>query len=206
MRTFLALTLLFAAPLHAAPDWSALESWIARQQTVKDLYGEFTQIRRLPTLRIPSRQTGKIWFTSEGQFRFELGDPAETVAIRDGGTTITLLDKRRGTARTIDDATTGPESQQLLLMRFPVTSSLEEFRKLFDVTRMEENGGNTELDLIPRDAAFRKHVQQIDLEYVTATGILTHFNIELANGGGLETNFTRVQLNQPNFPTEVFDK
>ncbi len=199
MRIFLALTLLIAAPLHAEPDWASLESWIARQQTVKNLYGEFTQTRRLPTLRIPSRQPGKIWFTSQGQFRFELGDPVDTVAIRDGGTAVTLIDERRDTRRTIDESVAGPESQQLLLMRFPLTNSLEEFRRVFNVARMEENGTKTELDLIPRDASLRKHVQRIDLEYETSTGILTNFNVELANGGGLETNFTRMKVNQPDF-------
>ncbi len=206
MRLILILSFFLTASLHAAPDWSALESWIVRQQTVRNLYGEFTQTRRLPTLRIPSRQPGRIWFTSDDQFRFELGDPPDTIAIRNGGTTVTLIDNRRGTKRTIDQSTAGPESQQLLLMRFPITSSLEEFRELFDVTRMEEQGGKTELDLVPRAASFRKYVQRIDLEYETASGILTNFNVELTNGGGLETNFTNVKVNQADFPTDVFSK
>ncbi|MGC1480344.1 MAG: outer membrane lipoprotein carrier protein LolA [Chthoniobacterales bacterium] len=200
-----ALLTLATTGLHAEPDWAALESWIERQQTVRNLEADFTQTRRLPTLRVPSRQPGKIWFQSDGRFRFQLGDPPETIAIRDGGTTVTLIDKRQGTTRTIDESATGPDSRQLLLMRFPITGSIEEFRELFDVTRMEEKGKTTELDLVPRAADFRKNVKRINLEYQTASGILSNFNVELTNGGGLETNFTHVKVNQPNLPKSVFE-
>ncbi len=194
----------FSRPIQSAePDWLAIESWIARQQTVRTLQGEFAQTRRLPTLRIPSRTTGKIWFENDGSFRFQLGEPPETIAIRRGDT-LTLLDKTKNTVREINESAANPETQQLMLMRFPVTDSLAKFRQLFDVTRMDESGDRTELDLVPRDAQATKFVAAINLEYETATGILTKFNVELTNGGGLETKFTKVDVNHP-LPADIFE-
>jgi outer membrane lipoprotein-sorting protein len=191
-------------PLPAAePDWPALENWIARQQTVRTLQGEFTQTRRLPTLRLPSRTPGKIWFENGGSFRFQLGEPPEAIAIRRGDT-LTLIDKKKNTVRQLEESTAGPETQQLLLMRFPVSDSLTEFRQLFEVTRMEASGDRTHLDLIPRDAQATKFIKAISLIYETATGVLTSFNVELTNGGGLETKFTRVDLNHP-LPPNIFE-
>ncbi len=206
MNKLILLSVFFALlrPTTAAePDWSALESWIARQQNVRTLHGEFTQTRRLPTLRIPSRTPGKIWFEKNGPFRFQLGEPPETIALRRGDQ-LTLIDRKKNTTREITPSTAGPETQQLMLMRFPVTDSLAEFRRLFDVTRMEESGDRTELDLIPKEPTATKFVKAINLEYETATGILTRFNVELANGGGLETRFTRVEVNRP-LPADIFD-
>ncbi len=188
---------------QAEPNWPALESWIARQQTVRTLQGEFTQTRRLPTLRIPSRTPGKIWFEDNGSFRFQLGEPPETIAVRQGNV-LTLIDKKADTTRTIDESNAGPETQQLMLMRFPVTDSLEEFRELFNVTRMAESGDRTALDLTPREAQATKYIKELNLEYETATGILTKFNVELANGGGLETKFTKVEVNHP-LPKGIFE-
>ncbi len=206
MRHFFFLCALcaFLRPITAAePDWAALETWIARQQTVRTLQGEFTQTRRLPTLRIPSRTPGKIWFEDDGSFRFQLGAPPATIAIRRGDT-LTLIDKKKDTVREIKESTAGPETQQLLLMRFPVTDSLAEFRQLFDVTRMAVEDDRTALDLVPRDARATEFVREINLIYETTTGILTSFNVELANGGGLETKFTRVDINH-RLPPDIFE-
>lgn len=63
-----------------------LERWLATHSGVASVRVDFTQTRRMRTLRVPNRQDGTLWMNHRsGQFRWELGSPAQTIVLREGG-------------------------------------------------------------------------------------------------------------------------
>jgi outer membrane lipoprotein-sorting protein len=71
-----------AAPLASGADTNVLfEKWLAVQTNMQSWTGDFTQTRSLKVLAQPLVTTGKVW-VRPGEFRWELGQPVQTIVLR----------------------------------------------------------------------------------------------------------------------------
>src|SRR5438105_4304437 len=73
-----------AAALGAGPTNSALASWIAAQKNIQSWQADFVQTRTFKSLSQPLMATGRVWFAEPNRFRWELGSPPKTIAVRGG--------------------------------------------------------------------------------------------------------------------------
>ena len=67
---------------RAADTNALLNAWHAAQTNLHTWTANFTQTRTLKTLRQPLVATGQVWFAKPDRFRWELGQPAQTIALR----------------------------------------------------------------------------------------------------------------------------
>src|SRR5580658_6146223 len=82
MRYFLWLPLCLAATVLHAGDYDAqFNQWFAAQTNVQNWSADFTQTRSLVALAQPLTSLGKVW-VKPGEFRWELGQPAQTIVVR----------------------------------------------------------------------------------------------------------------------------
>jgi outer membrane lipoprotein-sorting protein len=73
---------LAAATFAGAQDTNALfEKWLAVQTNLQSWTGDFTQTRSLKVLAQPLVTAGKVW-VRPGEFRWELGQPPQTIVLR----------------------------------------------------------------------------------------------------------------------------
>ena len=56
--------------------------WFAAQTNLQSWSADFTQTRSLKVLSQPLVATGKVWVTVPNRFRWELGQPAQTIVLR----------------------------------------------------------------------------------------------------------------------------
>ncbi len=56
--------------------------WFAAQTNLQSWSADFTQTRSLKVLSQPLVAAGKVWVTAPGLFRWELGQPAQTIVLR----------------------------------------------------------------------------------------------------------------------------
>ena len=74
-----------AAILLFSLDASAvLDAWFAAQKDLHSWSADFVQTRILKTLTQPLTAVGRLWFAEPNDFRWELGRPAQTIALRNG--------------------------------------------------------------------------------------------------------------------------
>src|SRR5881227_3351849 len=66
----------------AAESNSLLATWLARQPNIQTWSADFVQTRALKSLTQPLTATGHVWFAAPNRFRWELGHPAKTIAVR----------------------------------------------------------------------------------------------------------------------------
>src|SRR5689334_7596200 len=66
----------------AADTNAFIANWLSAQSGLKTWTADFTQTRRLKTLKQPLRSQGHLVFAAPNNFRWQLGDPAQTIAIR----------------------------------------------------------------------------------------------------------------------------
>src|SRR5262249_54074197 len=78
LRLFAAL-FLRADPAHAE-DFAA--PWLAAQTNIHTWSAAFRQTRTFKALTQPLLSEGHVWFNAPQRFRWELGEPAQTIAVR----------------------------------------------------------------------------------------------------------------------------
>src|SRR5215204_2840969 len=80
--TVLALLTLGSALSAAAQTNSLLVSWLSAQTNFQTWSADFVQTRTLKSLTQPLTAKGRVWFAEPNLFRWELGNPPQTIAVR----------------------------------------------------------------------------------------------------------------------------
>jgi outer membrane lipoprotein-sorting protein len=76
-----------AADVNALSEAEAserLDAWLLHQAEIQSWTADVVQIRELRSLVKPLETAGQVWFARPDRFRWQLGDPPRTVAIRSG--------------------------------------------------------------------------------------------------------------------------
>src|SRR5438876_12265453 len=68
--------------LLASDTTSLLSAWLGSQNDVRSWFAEVIQTRTLKSLAQPLTATGRVWFAAPNRFRWELGNPPQTIALR----------------------------------------------------------------------------------------------------------------------------
>src|SRR5204863_4161325 len=61
---------------------SLVTSWLSAQTNIQTWSAEFIQTRTLKSLTQPLTEKGQVWFAAPNRFRWELGNPVNTIAVR----------------------------------------------------------------------------------------------------------------------------
>src|SRR5881296_2017055 len=94
-RSYLAWLILGATALTAAPSPqpsppvgekkgdipAVVTAWLQAQTNIQTWSADVKQIRSLKTLLQPLTATGHVWFAAPNQFRWEIGQPPQTIAV-----------------------------------------------------------------------------------------------------------------------------
>ena len=88
-----------AAPCSHAAEAPKLDGlfgqWIAVQTNLQSWSADFTQTRSLKVLAQPLISTGKVW-VAPSRFRWELGQPAQTIALRQPDQLVIIYPRSNG--------------------------------------------------------------------------------------------------------------
>ena len=79
---WLCLALSLAALSAQAQTEKLLDQWIAAQTNLHTWSADVVETRALKSLSQPLVSTGKVWVAMPNRFRWELGQPAQTIALR----------------------------------------------------------------------------------------------------------------------------
>lgn len=188
------IALLFLAILqaHAAPDTTALDSWLKRQTSINTLEASFTQERKLPSLKEPVSTPGKLMMQRPDKLRWELGNPIETLAVSDG-TTMTLLQASDKTARQL--ATDSPQAKQFSFLGGNALASPEAFREAFEIVDSRISSGIHQYTLQPKERRMKANVPWVFLDIDPSTNELRALELEMKDKSRIRTVFTNTKLN-----------
>src|SRR5258708_14957684 len=83
-----------------APDANALLSaWLKAQTNMQTWSADFTQTRAFKSMSQPLTATGHVWFEAPSRFRWELGKPARTIAVREPDQLVVLYPRLKRAER-----------------------------------------------------------------------------------------------------------
>lgn len=200
----LTLALTFAA-LGETGGNTILDRWLAAQSDVKTWTADCTQTRSLKTLAQPLVATGRVWFAAPDRFRWELGQPAQTIAVRRGDQMwISYPRLKRAEHYDLSGKKTGPWRDALALLEAGFPQSREQLDKQFKVAGITATNEVWTLTLQPNSSLARRFISEVGVTLGTNACALLATELTFADGSRMRNDFTHAVLN-PTIDESLFN-
>ncbi len=192
------LTLTFIQAGSAAELSPTVVSWLAHETNIHSWSADFIQTRTLKSLTQPLKATGHLWFAAPNRFHWELGKPAQTIAIRSANELLILYPRLKRVERfSLAGMQTGPWRDALALLDAGFPRSQQELESQYNVISQEVTGQTCHLVLQPKSASARKMMPQISIDFDPNNLVLHGTELQFADGSSLRNDFQDPVLNTP---------
>ena len=206
IRLALLFPLLLACSASAAdPDMDLVKRWLTKQAGAKAVAIDFTQTRELRSLKRPIEVEGKLWFKAPGSFRWELGQPARTIALQSAGDDMLVVEpaKKRAKRFTKESLLEKGRGRGVGFLGAGLPRGIEAFTAQFTITATQRKGElyHIEARLNNKRAALvlRKIVFFVDAGSLESRG----FYLRFRDASSITTTFNKIVKN-PSIPTSTF--
>jgi len=184
------------AALRAADTNAVLDAWFAAQANVHFLSADFVQTRTLKTLVQPLVATGHLWFSPPNQFRWELGSPAQTIALRHADEMFVIYPRLKR-AEHYPLGASAPrawrDAMSLVDAGFPRTR--KEFNSQFQIQSLTETNGLWVVALQPRSAAARQIMPELRVSLAAGDFSFAGTELVFVDGSRMRNDFSHVVAN-----------
>jgi outer membrane lipoprotein-sorting protein len=198
-QLFLALGIISALQnIRADETGSVLDGWFAAQKNVQTWSADFVQTRTLKALTRPLNASGHISFGAPGDFRWELGRPAQTIALRHGDEMFVIYPRLKRAEQYPMGAGTPTEwrdTMSLLQAGFP--RDRREFEAQFQILSLAQTNGVWQLALQPKSIFARRMMPELDIGLATNNFSLASTELVFVDGSTMRNDFTNAVLNPP---------
>jgi outer membrane lipoprotein carrier protein len=201
ITTFLLLAICAATAEELNP---AVVSWLNAQTKVQTWTADFLQTRRLKSLTQPLTAKGKVWFAAPNKFRWEVGNPAQTIAVRAPEELLIMYPRLKRVERfNLSPQQTGPWREALGLLEAGFPRSREALEKQYNVVSQNISGDSGKLVLQPKSAAARRMMPQIEVDFDTKEFLLRGTELQFADGSTMRNDFSNILIN-PSVDVQMF--
>jgi outer membrane lipoprotein-sorting protein len=196
LQTLLAGLALAGASTFAADPEVTLQRWLNTQTNLASWSADFIQTRHLKVLTQPLTAPGRVWFVAPDKFRWELGQPPQSIALRAGQDLLILSPSlKRAERYAMSDLARGPMKDAASLMDAGFPRDAAEFHRQFHVLGLAETNAVFIYRLEPRSAPVRKLLPELDIELSVGSLALSATELRFADGSRLRNDFTNVIVN-----------
>jgi outer membrane lipoprotein-sorting protein len=189
----------------AEPGDRLLDQWISAQTNLHTWMADCTQIRNLRVLSQPLVAHGKVWVAVPDRFRWELGQPAQTIALRLPDRLLIEYPRlKRVEKYVLHGAQPGPWKDALALLEASFPRSRAELEAQFRVVSLAQTNSLLQVRLQPKSASARKFMAEIEVSVSTQGFSPIATELRFSDGSSMRNDFTNVQVNTPIAP-ELFE-
>jgi outer membrane lipoprotein-sorting protein len=175
-----------------------LEQWLGRQSQVETWQADFVQTRKIPALVRPLISEGKVYFKSPAVFRWQIGEPPKTIALRSAeNVTIYYPLLKRAERYPLEGGSSDPWKDALAMLDAGFPQSREELDRRFELKEISIENGTGRLLLQPRSYQTRKFLTRIELTFDPGRPGLISAEFEFGDGTILRNDFTNGEMNLP---------
>jgi outer membrane lipoprotein-sorting protein len=194
--SILLLALLLVPSIRAADTNTLLTTWLNAQTNIQTWSADFTQTRTLQSLTQPLTSAGHVWFAAPNRFRWELGNPPQTIAVRGPEEMLVIYPRLKHAERyplTGDQTGQWRDIMKLLEAGFP--RSQAEMESQYGILAQNVTNDVCELTLQPKSAIARKMMPQIKIGFSTKDSSLRMTELKFADGSTMRNDFKNPELN-----------
>ena len=202
-----AAVLLSLAPFSskAADTNSVLDSWFAAQQKVQTWSADFIQVRQFRALARPLTNSGRIYFSAPNDFRWELGYPVQTIALRHGDELFLVYPGLKRAERYSVGADAPRQFRDTMsLLQAGMPRSRKEFEAQFQLLSLAETNGLWQMRLQPRSPGARQMLPGLGIGIRTNDFSLANTTLMTADGSTIESDYSNGVAN-PSLDKALFE-
>ncbi len=189
---------IFIATARASTLDELLTRWLAAQTNIQTWTADFVQTRQLKALVQPLRAEGHLWFTAPSDFRWELGKPVQTIAVRHGEELLLIYPNLKRVERySFGGKQPGQLKDMLSLLEAGFPRSREQIEQRFNLKLGPATNNCESMILEPKASATRKLLPQITVSIETNQFRLQATELQFADGSTLRNEFTASTVNSP---------
>lgn len=188
-----------------SPGFDArFEQWFVVQTNLQSWSANFIQTRSLRVLSSPLVSTGHVWVAAD-RFRWELGQPPQTIALRQSNQLMILYPKlKRAEKYALNDVPPGPIRDAMGLLDATMPRDRAAMEAQFRLLSAMETNATLQVVLEPKSAAARKFMGEILVAFRTNDFSMAVTELKFADGSALRNDFVDTKLNVP-IPAAFFE-
>jgi outer membrane lipoprotein-sorting protein len=199
------LLALFSPVASAAELPPPVASWLAAQTNIQTWSAEFVQTRVLKSLTQPLTASGHVWFAAPNRFRWELGNPAQTIAVRAPTELLILYPRLKRVERfPLTGGQTGRWRDALALLETGFPRSAAQLESQYNILSQSVTNDTCQLVLQPKSGSARRMMPQIRIDFDTKTSALRATELQFADGSTMRNDFKNPVIN-PSIDEKMFD-
>jgi outer membrane lipoprotein-sorting protein len=192
-------------PGLAADTNTVLAGWFAAQTNLHTWTADAIQTRSIKTFSQPLVSTGKVWVAVPDHFRWELGQPAQTVALRQPKELMLLYPRlKRAEKYPLDSSAPGPFRDALALLEASFPRSRAELESHFRVVSVVQSNPIVHLTLQPRSGLAKKFMAELEISFRADDFSPTSTELRFSDGSSMRNDFVHSLIN-PALPEGIFD-
>jgi len=177
---------------------SVLDAWFAAQNNLHTWSADFVQTRALNALTQPLVATGHISFATPNDFRWELGQPAQTIALRHADEMFVVYPRLKHAERyPLGDGTPAEWRDTMSLLQAGFPRNRREFEAQFQILSLVETNGVWQLALEPKSVFARRMMPELRIGLATNDFSLADTTLVFVDGSRIRNDFTNAVLNPP---------
>src|SRR4051794_20880050 len=206
MKTFLCVSLAVASigiRARGAELNPLVTAWLQGQTNLQTWSAEAIQTRALKSLAQPLTATGHVWFAAPNQFRWELGTPPQTIAVRAPKELLVIYPRLKRVERFPMGEASGQWKEALSLLEAGFPRSQAQLESQYNVLSQSVTNGLFDLVLQPRSASARRMMPQIKIVFGTNDFLLRATELTFADGSTMRNDFKNGVLN-PKLDDKLF--
>lgn len=183
---------------QAADTNSVLSGWLASQAQVQFWSAEFIQTRHLKTFNQPLVSKGKLWFAAPNRFRWELGDPPRTIALRQADELLVVYPfLKRAERYPLGDGKMGPARDALAIFEAGFPRNRADLERQLHLLSMTSSNGLWQLHFQPESKSTRQFLSEISVSLSTNDYSLVGTELTFSEGSSVQTVFTNAVAGKP---------
>jgi len=192
-----ALVLLYGwLPSAVADPDAVLDQWFAAQQNLQSWSADFIQTRTLPTLTQPLIAHGHLDFALPGDFRWQIGQPARTIALgHDVQMYVIYPLLKRAELYPLGPDTPKQWRDMMSLLQAGFPHNRQEFTAQFKVLSLTTTNSAWLLALSPNSSFARQMISELQLGFATNNFELISTEMILVDGSRMRTDFNNSVIN-----------
>ena len=173
-----------------------LQNWLSAQTNIQTWSADVTQIRSFKTLTQPLMATGHVWFAAPNRFRWEIGNPPQTIALRQPEQMLVIYPRlKRAERYPLTGEQTGPWKETLALLEAGFPRSQAELESRFRITSQASSNDVFQITLQPKSSAARRMMPEIKIAFSTNNFTLRATELRFTDGSHIRNQFSNAKLN-----------
>jgi len=202
------VVILFCCACRCAPAAETnqvLDLWFSAQTNFHTFTAQIIQTRTLQVLSEPLVSTGKVWIAMPDRFRWEIGQPAQTIALRQPDSLFIIYPRlKRVEKYPLTGAQPGQWRDVLALLDASFPKSRAVMESQFRVLSITQTNADWQVALQPKSALARSLMGEMDICVRTNDFSLAATEMRFADGSRMRNDFTNIVLNAV-LPEGCFD-